>query len=172
MAVSATMPTQVAASVDAHQQVVVVAVTLVAPAMAVVLTTVHPVAISVTSSPALSSAANNPALMHAKKAAVSKPLGPTAVAVTVLNNAQRQHIHGTVVTTVAPLVKTHAPKAHAKALAAGKSAAVTTATQPVQHLAALQGTSLHGVQNHSAQAPSSPTLQAKALLANAAVHAC
>ncbi len=171
MAVSATMPTQVAASVVV-QPVVVVAVTLVAPATVVVLITVHPVAISVTSSPALSSAANNPALMHAKKAAVSKPLGPTAVAVTVLSNAQRQHTHGTVVITAALHVKMHARKAHVKALAAGKSAVVTTATPHVQHLVALQGTSLHGVQNHSAQALSSPTLQAKALLANAAVHAC
>ena len=164
------MPTQVVVASGVVQQVV--AATLVETARAVVLTTAHPVAISVTSSPASSSALSSLALMHAKKVAVSKPLAVIIGGVTALNNALHRPIRGTVAIAAVHHVKTLGPKVPVKALVAGKSVAVTTAMLPAQHLAALQGTNLHGVQNHSAQAPSNRMLQAKALLANAAAPAC
>ena len=99
------------------------------------------------------------------------PHAVSSVVATALSNVVHLHIRGTVVTTVAHRVKTHAKTAPVKA-AAGKTGVVTTAMRPVQHLAVQPATNLPAAPNNLAPATSSPMLRAKALPANVAAPAC
>ena len=169
MVVSAITPMPVAVSV--------VVVLSRAVATSVVTATVTMVVVLITALRVATSATSSHALTPAKKVVVVlMPLVATAVmttaAVTVLNSVRLQPILGTKAIAALPRVKTRVKTVLVK-VAVGKSAAVTTATQPVQHHAVPPApvTSLPVAPNKLAPAISNRKLQVMALQASAAVHA-
>ena len=136
------------------------------------MTTAPHVAISVTSSPALSSAAN-PVSKPAKRVDVLTPPAVTTVAVTALSSAALLLTLGIVATAARPHAKMHVKTVLVK-VAAGKSVAVITATPLVQPHVGQQGraTSLLAAPNSSVPATSNPTLRLAKALLSAAALAC